>query len=268
MIKINKVESGSIKTLRSKYYDKVIAPLDDMWEDAIIPSGDFYTINDEEIIGYFVIGDNNTMLQYYIKDNYKNRASEIFDYIIEEKELTEALVGTFELEYLILCLDRNSKVEVDTLLYIEQKTVNINSPIDTINIEIATMDDFTKILSFCENKVGLEGDWMKNYYKDLLPKSSIYLFKIGKEIIGIGELRPSKSNSSYANLGVMVSSGFRKKNIGSYIMSHMRNSASARGLKGICSTTKDNIGSQKVIEKSGFYAYHRILRIKFKPTHN
>ncbi|GAG98617.1 unnamed protein product, partial [marine sediment metagenome] len=42
-----------------------------MWENMIIPSGDFYTINNEELLGYFVTGDTNTLLQFYLKDDYE-----------------------------------------------------------------------------------------------------------------------------------------------------------------------------------------------------
>ena len=263
MLKINKVYIESINSLRNKYYEKITVPMDDMWENKIIPSGDFYTISDEELLGYFVIGDNNTLLQFYLTDDYECFSSEIFEQILEKQNISGAFAGTFEPGYLSLCLDKNIKVEVDTLLYMELKKHTIETPIKPIKVKIADIEDYSEILDFNKNKVGLKGDWMEDYYKKLLPMQGVHLFKLNEKIIGIGEFRPSKSNTSYANLGIMVSNDFRRKNLGSYILSQMRILANVKGFIGICSTTIDNIGSQKAIEKSGFYSYHRILKIKF-----
>lgn len=263
MIEISKVKRDSITSIVKKYSEKITAPLDDMWENMIIPSGTFYTVSDADIMGYFVVGDNNTMLQFYIEECYESKTIEIFEQVVKDQNIEGALAGTFEPLYLSLCLDRNTKVEVDTFLYKENKSAEIKSPIDAIRINQANKDDYTEILDFCKSKVGLEGDWIGPYYKVLLPKGSVYLFKIEDEIIGAGELRPSKSSVSYANLGMMVSKDFRKQNIGTYIMHQMKLLANKKGLMGICSTTIDNVASQKAIIKSGFYSYHRILKIRF-----
>lgn len=263
MITINKVYRDSISSLIEKYNNKITVPFDDMWENMVLPSGSCYEIKETELIGYFIVDENDTLLQFYVDDNCRNRITEIFEFVLKEQNIKSAFVGTFESQYLALCLDKNAKVTIDTFLYKELKSTEIQVPVEAINIEQASINDYAAILEFCENKVGLSGDWMKPYYQNLLPQGSVYLFKIGDEIIGVGELRPSNSSIEFANLGMMVSKDFRKQNIGTYIMNQMKLRANKKGLIGICSTTFDNIASQKAIQKSGFYAYHRILKVEF-----
>ena len=57
MIKIIKTDSK--KSLLDDYYKNINTPLDDMWENAIIPSADFYTTSDNQELGYFAVDSNN-----------------------------------------------------------------------------------------------------------------------------------------------------------------------------------------------------------------
>lgn len=264
MITINKIAKDDISELTRQYSQKITAPLDDMWENAIIPGGDYYLISKESAeVGYFVIDENATLLQFFIVDSVAPHSREIFEFILKEKNIPQAFAGTFEPDYLSLCLDKQIKAEVDTLLYKESQAIEFPAPIESIHSILATMDDYEAVLNFCEEKVGIQGEWMKPYYQHLLPNKSVTLFKLGDEIIGAGECRPSQSNNAYANVGIMVSADYRKRQLGTYIMSQMRKTANENGRKAICSTTIDNIGSQKAITNSGFYAYHRILKITF-----
>lgn len=263
MITTSQVEREQVVDLIEKYHQSISIPLDDMWEDMIIPSGIFYSIQEAKTIGYFVVGEDDTLLQFYVENSSLNRSQELFDFVVKQHAIKGALVGTFEPLFLTLSLDKNKKVEIDTLLYQELNSDEVLPPLENIEIQIADLDGINEVISFCEDKVGLAGDWMQPYYQNLLPQGSVHLFKMGEVIIGAGELRPSKSSKEFANLGVMVSKDFRQKNIGTYIMNQMKLKTNKMGLKGICSTTIDNVSSQKTILKSGFYAYHRIVRVSF-----
>jgi predicted acetyltransferase len=263
MLKITKADTSSIIKLLNNYYNDIDTPLDDMWENAIIPSATFYKINDNQDLGHFAIDSNNTLLQFYIKEGFKHLSESVFKNIIEKHKIYNALVATYEHEYLSLCLGISTDIKVDTILYHEDTSIQIASPITDLSMEIANIDQFDEVIDFCTKKVGLNGDWLNFYYKAMLPQQSIYLFRHNDNIVSAGEMRPSKSSISYANVGIMVSKDYRGKNIGTYTLSQMKKTANSKGLKTICSTTTDNIASQKAILKNGYNPYHRIVRVTF-----
>ncbi len=250
--------------MRDGYYKNVIAPMDDMWELGIIPKGDFYTIVNGNILGYFVVDADNNLLQFFFKEECASEASNIFEFIKKRKMINKAFVSTYEPRYLSLCLDKNDGVDINSMLYTEMKAIEVKKPLESIVAELAKIEDLDEILAYHKDKVGIDGDWLIEYCKKLIPEQGLILFKVRNEIIGTGEMRPSYSSESYANLGMTVSKIYRNKNIGTYILSQMRILANKKGLVAICSTTKENIASQKAIEKSGFYPYHRVLTIKLK----
>ncbi len=261
---IEKATREELTGLIQKHSKLVLAPMDDMWEQMIIPSGAHYKMVDNEItVGYFIIDVNNNLLQIFAIDDYKWHLPTIFEYLLEEFNVKGALAGTYEPEFLSFCLDRCINFEIDTILYQAVPSTELTCPIEDVVREIASMENYDEILTFCHEKVGLEGEWMEPYYQNLLPQAAIHIFRKEGVIIGVGELRKSHSSPAFANLGIMVSKDWRKKQLGSYIMNYMKFTAKRKGLFGICSTTIDNVASQKAITKAGLMPYHRILKIQF-----
>lgn len=264
MYKIKKVNKKSISKMTQRYTQYVTAPLDDMWELGIIANGDFYTISRENVIGYFVVDTDNTLLQFFFEEEYEGDTSAAFQFIIIEKRVHQAYVSTYEPKYLMQCLDNNDGIKINSFLYTENNPLEYRKPIDTIHSELAQLKNLDEIIFYNKTKAGVDGDWLIGYCKELIVKQGLILYIIGNEIIGTGEIRPDHRGKPYANIGMTVSKDYRRQNIGTYILSQMRILANKKGLKAICSTTKENIASQRTIQKSGFTPYHRILTVKLK----
>ncbi len=264
MYDLIKVDKENINEMINSYYKNVTAPMDDMWESGIIGKGDYFTIKKkEDVLGYFVVDNDNNLLQFFLKDECLNESSNIFELIKTSKEIKQAFVSTSEPRYLSLCLDNNDGVEINSYLYTEMEAIEFKKPLESISSQLANVEDLDRVLVY-NNEMGFKGDWLIKYCKDLICNHGLILYKIEDKIIGTGEMRPSFSSKSYANLGVTVSEIYRRMNIGTYILSNMRLLANKQGLKAICSTDKDNIASQHTIEKSGFYPYHRVLTVKLR----
>lgn len=257
-MKFSKTNPNELQDLKQDYLKHIKVPLDDMWENLIIPSGIHYRIGDK---GFLVLDQENTLFQFHLKEAYLFEAQEIFAAVLEHFEIKEALVATYETNYMSLVLSKAKIEQTHTLLYKGVPSPVIEAPLKDISIATAKSNDFDKVIEFCTEKVGISGPWMTPYYENLLPQGAIKLFHIDRELVGIGELRPSSSSPEYANVGFMVSKDWRKKGLGSYIMNQLKNNK--EGLKCICSTTVDNIGAQKGIHNSGFFPYHRILKFNF-----
>ena len=61
----------------------LVAPMDGMWESAIIAPATFWEIQDgEHCAGYFCTGSDNELLRVQLFENYLVRAQEIFRWIV------------------------------------------------------------------------------------------------------------------------------------------------------------------------------------------
>ena len=264
MIRTEATSRVQLNQCLEQHAETIRIPMDDMWESLIIPSGNHFKILlHDKIIGYFIIDDGNFLLQFYICEDCELAKIEIFNLILNKAKIKGAFAGTYEPEYLSFCLKIGRNTEIDTILYHARDFNPLSCPVDNVMTSIGSIEDYDAVLKFCRSQVGLEGDWMETYYQNLLPKGCIHFFKLNDELIGIGELRPSQSYTDYANLGIMVSKDWREKQLGSYIMNQILIKAKEMGLTGICSTTSDNIASQKAINRAGLIPYHRILKITF-----
>ncbi|MCM1990730.1 GNAT family N-acetyltransferase [Oceanirhabdus seepicola] len=262
---IKRTTKEEINKTIQKYYEYLVEPMDDMWEKAIIGVSDYYRIifqnNDA---GYFCLDKDNVLLQFFIKDEFIGKSKEIFKYILEKYNIEKGYVNTIDTRNLPLFLDFNNEICTDTYLYKDNCCIDRINPIENIEIRIASNKQVEKVLEYHEDSLNMTGSWLKPYCIDIISKGELFLFTVDNEIIGTGERRISESKKEYANLGVTVSKKYRRKGLGSYILSYLKKDCYKHELRPICSTTMKNIGSQKAIENSGFYAYHRILEVMFK----
>ena len=252
------------KTIK-EYYENLIAPMDDMWEEAIIGASNYYKIvfNNSDA-GYFCLDNDNILLQYYIKDKFIDETKELLRYIIQEYKIKEGFVSTIDVRSLPVFLDFNNEIHTHTLLYKDSYHVDKVSPIEGMEIRIATSTDMQNVIEYYENRVDIQGSWLRPYCINLIKKQQLFLFEVSNEIIGTGERRSGESQTGYAHVGVTVAKEYRKKGLASYILSYLKKDCYKYGLVPICSTTIDNLGSQKAIQNAGFYAYHRIVKVKFQ----
>jgi len=263
MFSYNKVSSKDVEDMRMKYYKNLTAPMDDMWEHGIIPKGDYYEIVHEHRIGYFVLDDKKAILQFYLEHESRYNLDTIFQDVLKKFNIEHALVSTYDPIFLSLCMEESKGVEINSILYRGINTELVAKPIETMVSLYAVQEDFQRVIDYHEQKAGFHGVWLREYCKNLILKRELILYMIGDEIIGTGEMRHSLSSPEYCNVGMTVASDYRRKGIGSYILSDLKELAKQAELKVICSTSSDNIASQKTILKSGFFPYNRILDVRF-----
>lgn len=147
-------------------------------------------------------------------------------------------------------------------MFHQDEIVDQPMPFDGIVMEKPNIENLNEILSYFEG-IGMTGDWLIYYMTQRINESGIMLFRYYGEIIGTGEVRPSISSDGYANIGMTVAANYRRRGLGSYILSSIRRITNERGYKAVCSTSNDNVASFNTITKSGFVCYHIINKIIF-----
>ncbi len=263
MINTHKTTKQEISKMIKEYYEHLIAPMDDMWEESIGTSNYYRIVFDFTDAGYFCLDNNNTLLLLFIKDEFIDKSKDLMQHIMDGYTIKEGFVSTIDTRSLPLFLDLNNEIHTHTFLYKDIYHVDRINPIEGLEIETAITTDIQKIIEYHENCVDISGSWLEAYCINLINKRQLFLFLINNEIIGSGEIRASESQKGYAHLGVTVAKEYRRKGLASYILSYLKKDCYKQDMIPICSTSINNIGSQKAIHNSGFFAHHRILKVKF-----
>lgn len=108
--------SDAIQQLRDDYLRTLVAPMDGMWESAVITHATFWEIQDrEQQAGYFCIGSNNYLLRFHLWENYQARAQEIFRWIVSTFGFQYAVTSTIEPLYFSLCLDIQTSIALHSI---------------------------------------------------------------------------------------------------------------------------------------------------------
>ncbi|MBI9012909.1 MAG: GNAT family N-acetyltransferase [Clostridiales bacterium] len=253
------VNYDAIELMKVNYYKNLTAPMDDMWEEGIIPACDFYIIKSDIDIGYFALDKEGVLLVFHVEE--AKNADEIFDYILTHKNIQKAYVSTYDPIFYSQCLRCKKSMSINTLLYKQSKDISISAPFHNIDVTHAELTDLESTARFFREKVDITGDWIESYLERLISNDGFILFKYNNDIIGTGGIRPSISSKGYVNIGMTVSRDYRRRGLASYIVCTIKEICKKNNYQTICSTTNDNIGSQKTLTQCGYECYHKIYTV-------
>lgn len=199
-----------------------------------------------------------TLVQFYTFPEYFIHAAEIFEYIIENNIVEGAAVSTKEAEFLSLCLDYQKNISTDCYLFTDNKKITYElANFKDVSFKLARSNDIDTIKTKCDP--AFEG-----YYEDLIKNNQLFVLYSGDILLGIGEFRIFKSNEHYGDIGMIVVEEYRKKGIGTYIITQLKEHCYRNNLKPMACCNIKNIGSKKVLEKCGFISNHRIIYVTLK----
>jgi len=262
-INFNKSEiTEEIINYRKQLYKGFTAPLDGMWEALFIANSNSYLIKNEmEEIGYCCIDQDKSLNQLFLKDSHRYLMKTIVAELINTNMIVSAHLNSIALTLFNTCLLFSKSIEANTINYTfsseQEKIVNT----DILNLNKASNNDGDRIRAFFKEEIGFDDSF--GYTDNLIKRGEIYVVEEGDEIIATGECRLSDSQPKYADVGMVVKKTGRKKGLGTKMLSELINIALEKKRKPICSTTIDNIASQKAIERAGFYNSHTIFKIDF-----
>ena len=258
-----KTESTNIiQPLRHKLYEEFVGPLDGMWEALYIAQSETFLIQvDNNTIGYCCIDADKSLTQIYLEAKHKNLMSETIDNLIKSKHVVSAKLSSIEIVSFNACLLHSKSIESDTINYQYYKSPQQNNTEEDIPLRLAEIKDIVTIQSFYNNEIGFDDQF--GYVKNLVQRKELYLSEESNSIIATGECRLSESQTMYADVGMAVKQTQRKKGIGANMLIALTKKAQEKNRLPICSTTNDNVASQKAIEKAGFYGSHIIFKISF-----
>ncbi|MEZ4773541.1 MAG: GNAT family N-acetyltransferase [Bacteroidia bacterium] len=255
----------TLLTLKEEFYQTLSAPQDGMWHAFTEQASQWEIYAENKLSGYFCLNESGQLLGAYLKDNLLTSAPEIFASILREHKITEAVVGTNNPLFLSLCMDHAKSAFTHTLLYRDHQKISISLPlpVSNANFRHASPEDADRLKVFFTENIQTDLDWYDEYVKQLLSKGEIYLLELNDDIIGISEIRKSKAQSDFADVGMLVSEKHRRQGLGAYLLASAKAVCYRYGVTPVCSCKFENEGSRHAIEKVGFISKHRMLKVRF-----
>ncbi len=262
------VDLSSIEELKSQHLRGLTAPMDGMWEVGFINSSPHWIIKmDGEVCGYYVVNDEGTLLQFYLLPGHTRFDHQVFQKIVGQSSISTAIVQTIDPLFLSLCLDCHVDVSVHTYLYELQATIVVRHDLaEGTTFEPIEPTELSRVIDFQIACLGGKEElrqWLQGYSKNLIDRKELFVLRRGNDWLGLGEYRRSDTQENVADVGVMVDPEKRGKKWATYILSLLVANADSEGHNLICSTTVENIASQKAILGAGFVSRNRILKVTF-----
>lgn len=256
------IDGNLVSQEKETYLKSCTAALDGMWLTGFIPQAQHYQIMiDAKSRGYFVVNDENMLLQFHFIAENECLRSEAFSSIISADNLDlpsikGAFTSTAEPHFLSLCLDHFSETKVHTLMY------QMESPSsETVNLTPISEMQTDEAVAFVLNNLPMPEGWLRGYFANLIARGELFGYWQENKLLGTGECRGyDKYQTEYADLGMIVDKSIRGQGIATRILTALNAVANSKGLTAICSTEKENIAAQRAISKAGFIAKHRILK--------
>lgn len=266
MVKVTRAEFADVsRELRLAYMNNSSIALDGMWHWGFAVNGQhlMFTL-DGNAIGYCCINEEGKLLQYLLMPEYNHLQRDIVKEIdaqlqIRGLALTGAYVSTAESHFLSMSFEFFKNVEVHSLLYRDQKNIRLQEECD-FSMRKSRIDELNIFVGFAHAAIGAPEQWLEGYYSRLIEREELYGYWAKEQLLAAGELRRfDETQTECGELGVIVATEARGDGLGCKVLIHLQKLCKDRGLIPICSTEKQNLASQKAIERSGLVSQHRIL---------
>ena len=254
-------DSDKLEALKSSWQNSLTVPQDGMWEAFMNFAEDWLIQIDGQTAGYASVDTNNYLLQFFVLPKSLAEGPAVLQAFITQQNIKQGIIGTNNPVCLSIVMHIQRSVSIHTYLFTDYLPVQPTKK--KAELTTANKQDLERLVEFCHTCTGGGKSWLRQYIGDLIVKKEYFFIENGDEIVGICEVRKSMSNPKVADLGMIVSPGYRKQGWGTFLMGKAKELAIQWDREPICSCEKENIGSLKAIYANGFRSIHQMLLILF-----
>ncbi|MGH2507805.1 MAG: GNAT family N-acetyltransferase [Ktedonobacteraceae bacterium] len=257
-------DSAAIQHRRDDYLHTLVAPMDGMWESAVIATAHFWEIRDgEQQAGHFCLAPNHDLLRFHVLEAYQKRAQDIFRWIISTYSIKHAITSTIEPLYFSLCLDIQSRITLHSYLFRDHARFGPVTESSHTSIRKAVKSDFDELVDFYRANTEGAREWIPTFLHERLQREELFVLHKEQTLVATGECIPSQKQPPYADLGMVVARSYRRRGLGSFLLTQLKKHCYEAGWKPICSCEAANRASKQAIEKAGFISEQRMVKITF-----
>ncbi len=255
---IKTTDQTVIEQLRIRYINHL--PLaQEYYLEILINASSFYEIHiDGRLAGYFVLSQNNILLEYSVLPEWVNRMDELFGYILKEFKIKKALCKTFDTDLLFCCLAFQKKSSTAGYLFREFAGKSSSITPTDITVRRAKMADEAQIITVNE-EVFDHPEEVGQYIR----AQQIFLFEKTGSLVGFGIYSLVFRGRNDYDIGMLITPEFRHQGYGTYIIHYLVNFCRQNGWNANAGCAAENIASRKCLEKAGFVTRHRLQMFLF-----
>lgn len=251
-------DPAQIEAFRRALYSRFTAPLDGMWESLYIGSSQVLLIElGGKAIGYCCIDDSKSLTQFFLSDPHRKATSAALQSLIATEAISSAKLSSIEPISFNACLALSSSINSNTYCYQYDSAPTL----EELDLQVADMEDVAELKAFFKEQIGFDDNF--GYTENLIQRKELHMHRGAEGLLATGECRLSDTQDGVADVGMIVNQSLRSRGLGRQMLHSLAQKAMGLGRSPICSTTIDNVASQKAIAKAGFYCSHIIFDIDF-----
>lgn len=247
-----------ISDLRNQYLDGLIEP-QELYLELMVHNAEIVVVFlGIKRIGYFIIGSECNLLEYFIIRQYIHLVEEILKTIIQEFSLRRALCKSFDHLLLSCCAGLQIKTSVLGILFREYNPSSDAAKFKEITVRPATLEDERHIIKVNEEVFDHDHEVL-----EYINKQQLLIFEKEHTPVGFGIFSRVIEGRPDFDIGMLVEKDFRGQGVGQFIIGYLAAYCTKNGWRPIAGCAAENVGSRRTLEKAGFFAGYRLLEFSF-----
>ncbi len=258
-LRFTKIIDGKTSQNLREPYIRQLAQAQEYYLELLVNKGCLYQILvDSSEAGYFILSENNILLEFFVHPEWVNRMDEYFGIILKEFGIIKALCKSFDTDLLFCCEGYQKSTTTAGFLF-RDFTGNPNGNYPSgITIRRADMADESQIITVNE-EVFDHPEEVGQY----IESQQIFLFEKEDSLVGFGIYSPVIRGRNDYDIGMLITPEFRHKGYGTFIIHYLVNFCRQNGWNANAGCAAENTASRKCLEKAGFVTRHRLLKFLF-----
>ncbi len=230
-------------------------PLEVFAEYHILNSRHFNIMFEDNYIGYCSILNGNTLIQFYLIEDYRNLSQDVFSFLKDIKSVKMAWIRTCDEFFLSLALGVDSDIKQQAYCFRHINRINVQSEINP-TYRLASLDDLDIVR---ENS----GDFFDEDLEKQINENGIYIGFDQDKPIAFGLFERGKILEDSVSLGMFTIPEYRGKNIGKKTLSYLLDESRKYYLTPTAGCWDSHKLSKRVLEGVGMVSDTKYLKISF-----
>lgn len=255
-MQIVKTDISEIDSLRGNYLAS-LPEFQELYLELMIEGASCYVlVVNETVAGYAITAAENTLIEFYLVDDFLPTCAEIFNQVIGEASIERVYCKSFDYVLLTCCLMQSYSYRLIGTLFR-----------DVLDIAVDVASGFT-VRQASESDLPLLLQQQDGLYETtaelerFVRHGNILLFQKEDELAGCGFLIRVHKDWDYHDIGMWVNPDCRRRSVATHIVAYLKEACRKNEWKPICGCAIDNTASQRTLEKNGFVSKHKLIEFQ------
>ena len=268
MIKLIPTSLKKVKNKREAYLKQLPNCQEFFLELMVLESECYWLKNENQIIGYVIIYQRDTLVELCLPNCPITEAMACFKQLIDELSVVRIFCQSYDDFLMCLCLSFSFPYNMFAYLFREFQQTNDffnQGHSDTVNQEkeghhphlVARLAQPSDLPCLLEQEKTLYE--MPEELERFIAHQNMHLFFDGGQLTGCGFLFSLQEMGHHDDIGMWVHPDYRRQGVATKIVSYLKNKSINQGRIPVAGCAIDNVGSRRALEKNGFIAQHSLI---------